>query len=111
MDAGRGPVGQWRAVQAGIHPLLVEGVTCLVQHAKERVSQEFALHPRGDAHVAGGKVDGEGMGRLVLAAPLQVIADPLGGRDGGEFQRFLQDLREDRGIDRRRGRRRSIPIP
>ena len=74
VHAGGGAAAQGRALQIQAHPLLVHSVARLVHGGKEGVAEEILLDAGGDAHVVDGKAGGEGVGRLVLAAALEIVA-------------------------------------
>ena len=71
------PRRQGVAVVVRVDALLVHGVAGLMDGAEKRVAQIVLVHPGGDAHVAQRKTGGEGMGGLILAAALEVIAQAL----------------------------------
>src|SRR5262249_40877377 len=104
VDAERGPLPDRSALDGLADPLLVEAVAALVHRPEERLGEVALAQAGRQPHVARPEGGAEGVGRLVLAASLEVEAHPA---EDGLAELPLPDERvaalEDRAVDRPAG--------
>ena len=66
--------GQGGGFQRRVYALFVHGVARFVDRTEQPFVQKSFIDPGGDAHIADGKLGGEGVVGFVLAAPVEIIA-------------------------------------
>ena len=104
VDASRSAVRQWRAFKSRIDAHLVQGMTSLVQGAKETLRQIGFTKARGNPHIIQGELGHKRVVGFVLPTPLKIIAKLLDNLDAKVPLCFLREcLGQTTIINRRLG--------